>query len=73
MTKMKNYGSFKEPMEDDMPTVVVEVQGGVVQNVYSRNSLPVPLKVTVRDYDNLDVDPQAEDDEWLLKESGDAI
>lgn len=50
----------------DIPTIVVEVLGGVVTEVKTADSLKHPLRVLVKDYDNLKVDPEAEDDEYIL-------
>jgi len=50
----------------DIPTIVVEVLGGVVTEVKTDDSLKHPLRVLVRDYDNLKVDPETEDDEYVL-------
>lgn len=47
-------------------TILVEVHGGLVQNVEAVGDLPYPVRVLVRDHDNLKVDPEAGDDEWLL-------
>lgn len=50
-----------------MLTLIVEVEGGVVQHVYSDDFLPLPITVRVRDYDNLKVDPGSEDATFTLK------
>lgn len=47
-------------------TLLVEVSGGLVQDVKALGGVTNPIRVLVRDYDNLKVDPQAEDAEWLL-------
>jgi len=52
------------------PTVLVEVLGGMVHNVCTEDLLPCTLRVVVRDYDNLKVDPRAEDEEWMLGPGG---
>ena len=47
--------------------VLVEVEGGLVQNVSLLNQSAQPVLVLVRDYDNLKVDPNDyQDAEWLL-------
>ena len=50
----------------DIPTIVVEVLGGVVTEVKTDDSIEHPLRVLVRDHDSLKVDPEAEDDEYIL-------
>lgn len=55
------------------PEVLVEVSRGMVREVKLVNGSAVPVKVVVRDYDNLKVDPEDyQDDVWTLeaKESG---
>lgn len=55
------------------PTVVIEVRGGLVQDVHCLGDSAGPIKVIVRDHDNRAVDPKAEDAQWLLgSESGHA-
>lgn len=50
-----------------MLTSIIEVEGGVVQHVYSEDFLPLPITVRVRDYDNLKVDPESKDETFTLK------
>jgi len=57
---------MKSITDDPPATVLVEVEGGLVQNVEPIGKLPHPVRVLVRDHDNLKVDPAAEDSEWLL-------
>ncbi len=58
--------SMKAISDDPTATILVEVEGGLVQNVEPVGGLPHPVLVLVRDHDNLKVDPTAEDNEWLL-------
>lgn len=47
--------------------VLVEVEGGLVQNVTLLNQSVQPVLVLVRDYDNFKTDPDDyQDAEWLL-------
>lgn len=53
--------------------ILIEVEGGVVQNVQQQGFLPHPIRVLVRDYDNMKVEPhEYQDEEWTLgaKEDG---
>ncbi|MBU0516840.1 MAG: hypothetical protein KJ621_18965 [Proteobacteria bacterium] len=52
----------------DLSTVLVDVFGGIVQNVKAEEDLHQPVRVVVRDHDNLKVDPDSPDYEWLLGE-----
>ena len=51
---------------NEPPVILVEVRGGLVQDVSIKGKLPGPVRFLVRDFDNLAVDPEAGDDEWLL-------
>lgn len=55
----------------ESPTVVVEVRGGLVQDVHCLDDSVGPIKVIVRDHDNRAVDPKAEDTQWLLGSEAD--
>ncbi|MBU4599116.1 MAG: hypothetical protein KKA46_14990 [Proteobacteria bacterium] len=49
------------------PEVQVEIAGGMVQDIYLTNTSAIPVKVVVRDYDNLKVDPDGYRDAiWSL-------
>ena len=61
----------EEEMQDNQkdnnpPTVLVEVSGGLVTNVATEEPLPIGTRIIVRDHDNLKVDPNCQDEEWLL-------
>ena len=58
--------SMKSITDEPTATILVEVEGGLVQNVEPMGELPHLVLVLVRDHDNLKVDPAAEDNEWLL-------
>lgn len=50
------------------PEILVEVSRGMVREVKLVNNSAVPVKVVVRDYDNLKVDPEDyQDDIWALE------
>lgn len=52
--------------------ILIEVEGGVVQNVQQQGFLPHPIRVLVRDYDNMKVEPhEYQDEEWTLGEKED--
>jgi len=40
-----------------MPEVQVEIAGGMVQDIFLTKASAIPVKVVVRDYDNLKQDP----------------
>ena len=51
-----------------MPEVQVEIAGGMVQDIFLTKASAIPVKVVVRDFDNLKQDPDAYRDEiWTLK------
>ncbi|MBU1740410.1 MAG: hypothetical protein KKC37_02615 [Proteobacteria bacterium] len=50
----------------NLSTVLVEIFGGIVQNVEASDQILHPVRVVVRDHDNLRVDPESTDDEWIL-------
>ena len=52
--------------ETDLPTIMVEVLGGVVTDVCPVGNYQPPLRVLIRDYDNLMQDPEAKDTEYSL-------
>lgn len=63
--------SLPDPKPKDLANrnalVLVEVEGGLVQNVSLLSQSAQPVLVLVRDYDNYKVDPDNyQDAEWLL-------
>lgn len=56
-----------DPLGLSNALVLVEVEGGMVQNVSLQNPCAQPILVLVRDHDNHKADPEDyRDDEWLL-------
>jgi len=47
------------------PTIVVEVEGGLVEEIYGPDDLPFPIRVLVRDHDRQS-DPELVESEWLI-------
>lgn len=54
------------PTGHHCPTLLVEVSGGVVQEIRPLTKLTTPIRVIVRDYDNIKACPEAGDEVWLL-------
>lgn len=52
------------------PTIVIELDGGIVQEVHGPKDLPLPIRVLVRDRD-IHSDPELIESEWLLGERND--
>ena len=51
---------------NECPTVLVEVSGGMVQNVRPLSRIKGGIRVLVRDHDNLKACPEAQDEVWQL-------
>lgn len=50
-----------------VPEVQVEISGGMVQDIYLVNACTIPVKVVVRDFDELKIDPNGyRDAVWSL-------
>jgi len=57
-------------LDSSAPEVLVEVASGMVREVKMLNASAIPVKVVVRDFDSLKLEPDNyQDDEWLLGES----
>jgi len=47
------------------PTIVVELEGGLVEEIHGPDDLPFPIRVLVRDHDRQS-DPELVESEWLV-------
>lgn len=53
--------------------IMVEINGGVIQSVRALKRLPFPIKIHIRDYDLIRVEPRREDQLWMLGLPGEAV
>ena len=49
------------------PTIVIELEGGIVQEIHGPDELPLPIRVLVQDRD-FHSDPELIESEWLIGE-----